>query len=222
MISQTEPRLFDYRLLRFLVGLIAFFMPLVVLILAHQELASISASYYTGARDAFVGMLFIVGTFLIAYNGKTQIQAIMSKLAAIAAIITAVFPTSKVSCADSVCSRVHYGAAAILFVILIYFCLVFYLSAKKKSDRKKTRRMNIYLFCGIVMLVSVAGMFAASIFMKCSHMDALCITYWGEVVALEAFGVAWLVAGRWKALSFLSDPEDSFTFAKSLQAGGEE
>ena len=47
-------------------GLIAFALPFVVAALATDaanRLTSISASYHTNARDAFVGMLFVVSAF---------------------------------------------------------------------------------------------------------------------------------------------------------------
>jgi hypothetical protein len=59
---------FDYRALRLIMGLIAFSLPIVVTVLATGPLSSISAPYYTDGRDAFVGMLFIVGALLWAYT----------------------------------------------------------------------------------------------------------------------------------------------------------
>jgi hypothetical protein len=51
------------------VGVIAFSLPFVFSAIANSSLGSMSGSYYTSARDVFVGMLFIVGAFLWAYNG---------------------------------------------------------------------------------------------------------------------------------------------------------
>ena len=64
-------KVFDYRALRLLMGLIALALPFIVTLVSSTQLSSISASYFTEARDAFVGMLFIVGAFLWAYNGHT-------------------------------------------------------------------------------------------------------------------------------------------------------
>jgi len=92
--SETKSTVFDYRLLRFFIGFIAFALPIVVTIVASRDLSSISASYYTDGRDWFVGMLFIVGSFLLAYNGHSLKEEVASKLAAFAAFGVALFPTS--------------------------------------------------------------------------------------------------------------------------------
>jgi hypothetical protein len=60
---------FDYPTIRLVIGLITLFLPWVVWLRAGQITPSISWSYYTDARDSFVGMLCIVGAFLISYKG---------------------------------------------------------------------------------------------------------------------------------------------------------
>ena len=72
MTTNNSSAVFDYRALRLLVGLIAFALPIVVSLLSIKTLPSISASYHAEGRDAFVGMLFVVGAFLWAYNGHTK------------------------------------------------------------------------------------------------------------------------------------------------------
>ncbi len=65
----VESLTFDHRTLRAFVGGIAFCFPFVVTALARGFTSSISASYYTDARDIFVGALFTIGILLIAYKG---------------------------------------------------------------------------------------------------------------------------------------------------------
>ena len=76
----TENLTFDHYTLRLFVGCIALFFPWVVTFFAfpinssHLALleripSSISASYYTNARDVFVGGLAIIGVLLIGYKG---------------------------------------------------------------------------------------------------------------------------------------------------------
>src|SRR5258706_1086653 len=60
---------FDYHTIRLLIGLIALSFPWVVSIRAYRITPSISWSYYTDARDLFVGLLFVIGAFLISYKG---------------------------------------------------------------------------------------------------------------------------------------------------------
>lgn len=67
---------FDYRTLRLLTGLIALCLPFLVSLRASPELSSISASYYTEARDLFVGMIFVVAAFMWAYQGHSKRQPV--------------------------------------------------------------------------------------------------------------------------------------------------
>ena len=64
---------FDYRALRFVVGLLAFIFPWVVTIRAQMILSSISWSYHTDARDQFVGGMCVIGILLIAYKGHKPV-----------------------------------------------------------------------------------------------------------------------------------------------------
>ena len=69
-------------------------------------------------------MLFIVGSFMWAYNGHTLLETIASKIASAAAVIVALFPTSCDGCPGDATSTIHFTAAGILFLILAFFCLV--------------------------------------------------------------------------------------------------
>lgn len=40
-------------------------------------------------------------------------------------------------------------------------------------------------------------MFIASIILSCETAKTLRITYWAEAIALGAFGIAWIVAGKY-------------------------
>ena len=51
--------------------LMAFMLPPRVTIITARIIGSLSASYHTAARDVLVGFLFIIGAFLLAYNGRS-------------------------------------------------------------------------------------------------------------------------------------------------------
>ena len=125
--TPTSPHwsaVFDYRALRLLMGAIALALPFVVSLMAAEALTSISASYHTeGARDAFVGMLAVVGAFLWAYNGHFPKEALASKVAALSAILLVLFPTACDGCDMTTASMIHGGAAFTLFSMLAYFSL---------------------------------------------------------------------------------------------------
>ena len=158
---KTEPVnvVFDYRAMRLLIGLLAFALPFLVSNISNETLPSISASYYTNSGDIFVGTLFIVGSFLVAYNGHSGLHAFLSKVAAVATILVATFPTACKDCTFKpaaetlllLCNKcsletsnlVHHISAGLFFVILIIFCLWFFprrilaiVEKRKKYDPK--------------------------------------------------------------------------------------
>ena len=188
---------FDYRALRLLVGLIAFALPFVVSLISSSPLSSISASYHTEARDAFVGMLFIVGAFLWAYNGHTPWQARTSKIASLAAILLAIFPTSYDIYKTDIKAIIHYCAAAILFAILAYFCFGPFRKNTKGQKGKKGIRSKIYFTCGCIMVACMLGLGLMEITISDETLIAFKVTYWAEVLALGAFGIAWIIAGKY-------------------------
>ena len=217
MTGSTINEVFDYRTLRLLIGLIAFFLPIIAEVLATEAIPSISASYYTEARDAFVGMLFVVGAFLWAYNGHTEPQKYWSKVAAVAACCVALFPTachlcgtpnppsSCINCETTITSIIHYAAAGGLFGILAWFCLGPFREKTKGQKGNKGRRARIYFTCGVVMVVCIVVAAVAGLFME-EKAKSLRLTYWAEFVAMFAFGIAWFTAGKW--LLFV-DKEDA-------------
>ncbi|MBX3690004.1 hypothetical protein [Dokdonella sp.] len=89
----------NYKTMRVVVGIIAILLAPAVWLLAgaHVELNSISAAYWSDARDVFVGALVAVGFFLLAYNGqggKADWEFYLSKAACLFAACVALFPTT--------------------------------------------------------------------------------------------------------------------------------
>lgn len=205
MGSEKHDAVFDYRTLRFLVGLIAFSLPFVVTFIASTPLQSISASYHTEGQDMFVGMLFIVGSFLVAYNGHLIREAIASKIAGISAILVALFPTACYTCGVDINSTIHYAAAVLLFGILTYFCLGPFRNKIKNKTGKKATRSKIYLACGIIMILCMLAVPLGKLILNSDVYDSLAITFWAEAIALNTFGVAWIVAGKYIPLTTEED-----------------
>jgi hypothetical protein len=205
--SESEQKLvFDYRALRLTVGLVAFGLPVVAWLISSTSISSISASYHTEARDVFVGSLFVIGALLLAYNGHTLQEKWVGKGASLAAIIAAIFPTTCNTCEPDIKSVIHYGAAIVLFSTIAYFCLGPFRKNTKGQKGKKGRRAIIYLVCGLIILGCMLGIGAAQFILSDATRKALAITFVGEFVALWAFGVAWIVAG--KVIPPLVDKED--------------
>ncbi len=209
-LQKNENQLvFQYRTIRLLVGIIVILLPVLVTYFSGEDnLTSISVSYYSNARDAFVGLLFVVGAFLMAYRGHYFYEGIASIIASFAAFLVAIAPTE---CDPLVgidyCeykhlvtenALVHVLAAGTMFLILAYFCFYpFRLRAKEKYEFNKNdtwafMRQYIYIICGILILLAILGIVAFKLNFGIHHPKTV---YVAEFVALIAFGVAWFVAG---------------------------
>lgn len=232
MRNQIQGKVFNYLWLRTFIGFIALFLPFIVWFVAKSIYptitipTSISITYYTGARDVFVGLLFIVSAFLFAYNGhynkkypeSYKWQSIWSKVAGLCAAIVAIFPTKctewviDVTSNDHACkinsilnlspdtiSLVHKAAAVILFVILAVFCLYYFQVTTKGEKGEKAIRSFIYRVCGWIMVLAMlsgAGFEAYQMFSKTTETKLSYLMFYVEMLCLVAFGCAWLVAGK--------------------------
>jgi hypothetical protein len=205
MADSDRKTVFDYKLLRFFIGVIALVLPFLVTWIAGQRLTSVSASYHTDAQDVFVGLLFFVAAFLLAYNGHLLSESVASKVAGMAAILVALFPTAPDGAPTDFEARVHGGAALTLFLILAYFCFFVFRKKIKRDRGPRRRRSRIYFACGSAIVVSILVVIAAVVFLPDDVADEARIIYWAESVALVAFGIAWLVSG--KVLPGLVDKE---------------
>jgi hypothetical protein len=83
--SEAQATLSDFDLpaLRFLVSLIALSLPPLVFLITLRITSSISASYYTNARDPFVGLLFVIGALFWAYDGHPEPKVLEKEESAI-------------------------------------------------------------------------------------------------------------------------------------------
>jgi len=213
---------FDYRALRLLMGIIALTLPFVVSAIATGKLSSISASYHTDARNAFVGQLFIVASFLWAYNGHARRESVFSKIASVAALLVATCPTDCDVC-NSVCKvceghwtvYVHYISAVTLFLILTYFCLGPFRDKKRGLGPMRKRRRRIYLGCALIMVACMLAAAIAKLLLSNQQLIQYRVLFWAESIALCAFGVAWIVAG--KCVKYLVDSKERLVLFKKAK-----
>ncbi len=197
MFSSPKRVEIDHRILRLLVGLIAIFLASLTSFFSETAIQSISASYHEGgwARDIFVGFLFAISAFLLAYNGRSTPEMVLSKVAAFAAMGVAMFPCTCGSHAEII-PYVHGTSAAVMFLILAVFCYMFFRRARDKGHSQARLRAYIYAICGVTIVASILiiGMDALSGGMISSRISRL--MFYGERAGLVAFGVAWLSASH--------------------------
>lgn len=210
---------FDPRVLRLIIGVVAFALPWLTPLLSTTPLSSISASYYTEARDVFVGSLFVIFALFLAYYGKTPAEKRVTSLGAIAALLAAVFPTACEGCGVNWKFTIHYGSAAVLFLGIAYLCLVvFSRRAQAKADvnrmgatplkRGPARRLFAYRVCGGLILASIGVAVIAQFTLPPALMKTAAVTFYAEAVALWCFSFAWLVASK-ISLWFVEDEAES-------------
>jgi hypothetical protein len=195
--SQRVPT-FSSESIRLMVGLITFILPILVSIISFTRLTSISASYYTKAHDVFVGLLFILGAFLVVYKGHTLTENWIANLGGLAAIIAALFPMACDLCQPTLTSYIHAIAGNVLFGVTAYFCLgPFRQSAKGKTWIKAQRRVNIYTICGFGIIACLVVLLVLGMVMTTEQKKIWTPIYWGEFVMLWLFSAAWNVAAKW-------------------------
>jgi hypothetical protein len=199
----------SYKTMRVVVGTIAILLaPAVHVFSGSQDgLTSISISYWTDARDIFVGSLIAVGFFLFAYNGeggKADWEFYLSKAACLFAVCVALFPTtgySDLNVPPAWAARsagffglrpqhIHYGAAVLLFACLIAMMWFFSFRALRKGKRGRAyfyRAVALLMAGGIMALLGLGHTLGW-------NNTVLYVEVWG----LSLFGIGWLAAGTYK------------------------
>lgn len=203
----------DHRTIKLIVGIVALSLAPLTSILSNFDIMSISASYYEGgwAQSIFVGFLFAIAAFLLAYNGLTFREMVLSKLAALAALGVALYPCE---CGThTVIPYVHGLSAAVMFLILTYFCYAFFLRARAKGYPQANVRAAIYAVCGIAIAGSIVVLAIDRIFGGALSGFMSRLVFYGEATGLVAFGISWLTASR--TMPLITRPNERFSPMKA-------
>jgi hypothetical protein len=201
MLGKPEFPEIDQRTMKLIVGVIALSLPPLTnyfaSVIEDSPLASISESYWVGgwAQSIFVGFLFAIASFLIAYNGESRPEMVLSKVAAGAALCVALFPCA---CGGEVeiISGLHYVAAGIMFGVLTYFCFLFLVRAKNKGHAQAKARAVLYAICGVTILCCIAALAYNALTDESLSQRFESFVFWGETGGLLSFGISWLTASH--------------------------
>ncbi|MEV6826724.1 DUF998 domain-containing protein [Amycolatopsis sp. NPDC051102] len=195
--SPQDTLVHSYLFLRRAIGLVGVALP-VVLILGKQLVqgggvaGSLSSYYYTDLRDVLVGAMCAVGVFLLAYYGHDYVDNVASSVAGLGAIGLALLPTTPdhdVTAWNRTSGVLHWVFAAVFFLSLAYFCLRLF-----PHDGEQPEKFGaLYRACGAVILVCLLLIALAKYL---GLTPSLHPALWLESIAVEAFGVAWLVKGQ--------------------------
>jgi hypothetical protein len=194
----------SFQRLRAAIGSLAIALPFVlpigyIITGGNGILGSISAYYYTDMRNIFVGVLCAIGGALFAYKDAPW-QDIWTKLAAIAAVLVAFFPTNQGGL-HTVVGTLHTIFAVSLFAALAvtsYFLLTKDDIAKggypTAKDRKaKEHRNIIYRVSGAFLIVCALLVLVVSLL---PHDTGIWL-FWVEALGLFFIGITWVIKGNW-------------------------
>jgi hypothetical protein len=210
MLSTPERPEIDHRTIKLTVGVVALSLAALTSLFARTAIASISAAYYEGgtAQSILVGFLFAASALLLAYNGYSVPDMVLSKIASLAGLAVALFPCK---CGTHVerFPGVHDFAAAVMFVILAYFCYSFIKRARTKGYPQAKLRIKIYAVCGIAILLVIVVLGIDRLTHDALTKQFSRLTFYGEAVGLIAFGISWLTASR--VLPLITHPDERFS-----------
>ncbi|MBU3661673.1 MAG: hypothetical protein FGM41_00540 [Bacteroidetes bacterium] len=206
-----------YHKIRKMVGWLGILLPIALIALSKisffetKPQPSISHFYFTNLRELFTGTLCAVALFLIRYEGFKgdrfwKNDNLMTNIAGAMALGVAIFPTHPDVCADKVdslipiCEKwlgwVHYGFAAILFLIMAHLSInIFTLTEPNKSRNTSFvfHENHIYKTCGYAILLFILLIILFSTIWKGKWPSS---TFYLEAASLLAFGISWLIKGR--------------------------
>jgi len=161
-------------------------------------LQSISATHYSIAYVFFECLVAGVGFFLFFYRGYDITDRVSTIIAGCGAVGLVLFPCSLhdlqvrnfINIPGNVSNILHMITALTFFGALIYIiAFQFTKSGETKTTNKKKRNI-IYWVCASLMTCGLLIGGALNYF-----ADVWNGIFWGEAVALWAFGIAWLTKG---------------------------
>lgn len=207
--EKNNQQVISYFTLRKLIGILGIALPALMVLFNYISLKSLKiefsiSDYYDNgsAGYVFVGVLFVLGFFLLSYKGYEKIDDRTADIGCIAALGVALFPTTSKNYTVHV---MHFVFAILLFSIFIFFSLYLFrkTSGVKKVSKQKVLRNRVYVTCGIIMIVCIIGIALASLGLMGAAAAEYKIVFWLEAIALSSFGFSWIVKGEllWKDAS---------------------
>ena len=210
----NEPRYVrSYVFTRFAIGLLGVLLPPTLVLLEPALFdglpaprGSLSAYYYSGLRELFVGGLWAIGVFLVVYKFLDfSWESLLSSLAGVAAVLVAVFPTElpgegvtptpfQVKLGESTVTAIHYASAVAFISLLVPIGLFF----ARDDGRRAHRPWQGFHTVGAAFIVLGAALAAFAGITGGPDKGVL----FGEWIAIWAFGASWLAKGAERKVLF--------------------
>jgi len=211
----SQQLVMSYLLMRVFVGTIGLLLPWVLLIgnwLAGQAVQpSISNYYYTPMRNVFVGALWALAMFLIAYNGYDWPDRLITNIAGVCAIGISLFPTPPYGPSTAHQQQIgyfHFAFAGVAFLLLGVMALRFASREPTPAGLPFAGRCRYaFGFTGPgasstptweLVTYRVGGFLIIGCAALCYplwQVDAYTLIFL-ETIILTAFGATWFIKGR--------------------------
>jgi hypothetical protein len=194
---------------RFVVGILGVAMPIILIVgdrLVFDDITfpreSLSAYYFSGFGDVFVGTLCVTGVFLVTYMAfHYNWDNVVSTVAGIAAILVALFPTGPEPPDAPTKLQLRLGLGNVQtihtvssYVFIAMLAVMSYRFARREGERNNSGHRAVHLVCSAVMVASAVVAFVAARF-GVTHVDGLSGLLIVELISTYAFGISWLLKG---------------------------
>ena len=192
----------SYMGLRKAVGIIGLALPIALLVGkplvdGGGMLGSISAYYYTGMQNYFVGTLCALAVFLFSYKYAPR-DNLLSTLASVFALGVVFFPTTPSGEDTTWTGRAHLVCAISFFLtlaVIAYFVFTRPPLPKEQLEPRKCTRNKIYRICGVTIVVSLALAPLLDLVLSDAVRDQIHPLFWLESIAVWAFSFSWMIKG---------------------------
>ena len=192
---------YSYLTLRRAIGILGFAFPLVItvgsqLIFQTGVQSSLSAYYYTGMRDVFVGFLCAIAMILFVYKGSGTREDIANRLTGIFAIGVAIFPTAADASGPGIANILH-SLSFVLFLLMPTYSNIFLLgnpASSRAVSREVLLRKQVYKSIG--WTISICSLLMVLSAILPAPINQLHPVFWLETIAYWAFGLSWMTRGR--------------------------
>ncbi|MBS1753657.1 MAG: hypothetical protein R2765_01415 [Ferruginibacter sp.] len=198
---EKNDQVISYYALRILIGATGVLLPILLIIgnlFANNSFKieySVSDYYDNGtAGDILVGILFVLGFFLMTYKGYDKTDSRAANLGCVFALGVALCPTTS---GNNFIHILHFVFALLLFSVFIFFSIyLFRKTGPGKCTKQKDKRNKVYLVCGILMIASIIGIALVMLVFKPAAQDYH-LVFWFESLALVSFGISWITKAEY-------------------------
>ena len=216
--GNDNDQIIPYYTLRMLIGAAGILLPILLVIgkLISENSFQIEYSisdYYDNstAGDILVGVLFSLAFFLVSYKGYAAIDSIAANFGCAFALGVALCPTTG---KNQLVHYAHFVFAFFLFSVFIFFSIYLFRKSAPHPTKQKKNRNKVYLICGIIMVVCIAGIAMFEFFVSQPVREKWHPVFWLESLALASFGFSWITKAE---MVFSDDNKTNPVHQKVLQ-----